>query len=252
MDHPELLDRVLVVAALAAIVLGAALHLTSRPGPGDVAWAAGTIVVLMPLACSVARALWRRRLGVDLIALLAMAAALAAGEYLAAVVVGLMLAGGNALEAAAGRRAGRELTALVERAPRIAHRRVGAALEEVSVEALEVGDLVVVRARRGGAGGPRAVHLHRRRRRVGPHGGASSDREMYVGLGCALENLLQAAPRRGTEPGSRSCRPWASRCTPRASTRSRGRGGAAPSTRPSPNAAPTGARTGPTLSPRTC
>jgi heavy metal translocating P-type ATPase len=144
--HPELIDRVLVVAALAAIVLGGALHLAGRPGLGDATWAAGTIVVLVPLAWSVGRTLWRRRLGVDLIALVAMAAALAAGEYLAAAVVGLMLAGGNALEEAAARRAGRELTALVERAPRVAHRRVGGALEEVPVEGLGVGDLVVVRA----------------------------------------------------------------------------------------------------------
>ena len=39
--------------------------------------------------------------GVDAIALVAMAGALALGEYLAGAVVALMLAGGNALEAAA-------------------------------------------------------------------------------------------------------------------------------------------------------
>ena len=44
-----------------------------------------------------------------------------------------MLAGGNALEEAAGRRARRELTALLERAPRIAHRRRDGRLEEVPV-----------------------------------------------------------------------------------------------------------------------
>lgn len=54
-----------------------------------------------------------------MIALLAMASALATGVYLAGAVVALMLSGGNALEASASRRARRELTALLERAPRM-------------------------------------------------------------------------------------------------------------------------------------
>src|SRR5215211_3160473 len=75
-----------------------------------------------------------------------MGGALVLGEYLAGAVVALMLSGGNALEAAAGRRARRELTALLERAPRIAHRRRDSELEEVPVEELGVGDRVLVRA----------------------------------------------------------------------------------------------------------
>ena len=59
----------------------------------------------------------------DAIALVSMAGALALGEYAAGAVVALMLAGGNWLEDRADRRARRELTMLVERAPRIAHVR---------------------------------------------------------------------------------------------------------------------------------
>ncbi len=92
-----------------------------------------------------ARSLARGDVGVDAIALVAMAGALALGEYLAGAVIALMLSGGNALEAAAGRRARRELTTLLERAPRIAHRRREGRLEEVAVERLEVGDRVLVR-----------------------------------------------------------------------------------------------------------
>ena len=73
--------------------------------------------------------------------------ALALGEYLAGAVIALMLSGGNALEAAAGRRARRELTALLERAPRIAHRRREGRLEEVAGRrSVRVGDRVLVRA----------------------------------------------------------------------------------------------------------
>ena len=62
--------------------------------------------MLVPLTWSVARTLWRRDVGVDAIALVAMASARSRlGEYLAGAVVALMLAGGNALEEYAGRRA---------------------------------------------------------------------------------------------------------------------------------------------------
>jgi len=58
----------------------------------------------------------------------------------------LMMSGGGALEAWAAGRARRELRLLVERAPRIAHRHGAEGVEEVSVEQLVPGDLVVVRA----------------------------------------------------------------------------------------------------------
>lgn len=54
-------------------------------------------VTLAGLAASVARALWRREPGVDLIALLAMGGALALGEELAGAVIAVMLASGRLL-----------------------------------------------------------------------------------------------------------------------------------------------------------
>ena len=92
------------------------------------------------------RSLLRRDVGVDAIALVSMAGALALGEYLAGAVVALMLAGGNALEESANRRARRELTALVERAPRSALVRRGGELVEVPVDEVAVDDLVLIRA----------------------------------------------------------------------------------------------------------
>jgi cation transport ATPase len=141
-DH----DRLLTIAALTAIAAGGALHLLGEARAGDAILAASVALLLVPLVADVARTvLVDRRLGVDVIALLAMAGALALGEYLAGAVIALMFSGGQALEAAASRRARRELTALVQRAPRIAHRRAGAAVEEVPVSALAVGDVVLVR-----------------------------------------------------------------------------------------------------------
>ena len=80
------------------------------------------------------RSLLRRDVGVDAIALVSMAGALALGEYLAGAVVALMLAGGNALEESANRRARRELTKLVERAPRSALVRRGDEVVELPID----------------------------------------------------------------------------------------------------------------------
>jgi heavy metal translocating P-type ATPase len=138
--------RLLPLLTLALIASGGVLHLAGAPTAGDVVWAATVAVMLVPLTVSIVRTLAAGRVGVDAIALIAMAGALAVGEYLAGAVIALMLSGGNALEATASRRARRELTALLERMPTIAHRRAAGAWEEVPVGELAVGDEVLVRA----------------------------------------------------------------------------------------------------------
>lgn len=113
---------------------------------GDGVWAASVALVLVPLTISVARALLHGRVGVDIIALLAMAGSLLLGEYLAGGVIALMLSGGNALEEYAQGRASRELSTLISRAPREAHVRTGDHIAEVAAADVTVDDVVVVRA----------------------------------------------------------------------------------------------------------
>src|SRR5947209_19124232 len=91
--------------ALTGIVLGGALRVAVGVTAANVAWAATVALMLVPLSWSVLRSLVHGDLGVDVIALIAMAGALALGEYLAGAVIALMLAGGNALEKAASARA---------------------------------------------------------------------------------------------------------------------------------------------------
>jgi len=138
--------RLLALVGLAAVLEGLGLHAAGATRAADIAWAATTAVLLVPLTWSVVRSLLRRDVGVDAIALVSMAGALALHEYLAGAVVALMLAGGNALEEAANRRARRELTALVERAPRRALVRRGDEAVELPAEEVVVGDAVLVRA----------------------------------------------------------------------------------------------------------
>jgi len=138
--------RLIAITALIAVALGLALAGAGSHAPADWLWAAATAMLLLPLSWSVLRSLLRGDVGVDAIALISMAGALALGEYLAGAVVALMLAGGNALEESANRRARRELTALVERAPRSALVRRGEQLVEVPVDEVARDELVLIRA----------------------------------------------------------------------------------------------------------
>jgi heavy metal translocating P-type ATPase len=138
-------SRLLALLALAGVLGGLVLHVLAMDAAAHLAWAATTALLLVPLTISVMRSVMHGDVGVDAIALVSMAGALALGEYLAGAVVALMLAGGNALEELANRRAGRELSALVERAPRVALVRRDARLETVPVEDVVRGDLVLVR-----------------------------------------------------------------------------------------------------------
>ncbi len=138
--------RLLALLALLGVSGGLVLHVLGVDAPAHLAWAATTALLLVPLTISVTRTLLRRDVGVDAIALVSMAGALALGEYLAGAVIALMLAGGNALEEVANRRARRELSALVERAPRVALVRRDDSLEELPVDDVVTGDVVLVRA----------------------------------------------------------------------------------------------------------
>lgn len=111
----------------------------------DLAWAATTTAVLAHTLISAARDALRGKTGVDVIAILAMAGALALREYLAGVLLALMLTGGSALETYAARRARRELTALLERAPRIAHRIEATSVLDIEVDAIAPGDVLLVK-----------------------------------------------------------------------------------------------------------
>ena len=138
--------RLLAAVAALAITAGGFLHVVGGGDVGNEVWAAAVALLSAGLTFEVARTIVvDRHMGVDAIALVAMVGSLALGQYLAGAVVGLMFSSGAALEDLASARARRELTALVRRAPRVAQLRVGDALEEVPVEQVQPGDVVVVR-----------------------------------------------------------------------------------------------------------
>ena len=167
-------EFLLPAAAATGLITGGVLELAGAQAPASAIWAATTLALLVPLTISVGRSLIRGDVGVDAIALLAMAGALALGEYLAGAVIALMLAGGNALELVAQRRARRELTLLVDRAPKAANRITGESVERIDVDLVCVGDRLLVRAGEviPTDGIVRSARGHRRRLRT--HGRAAA------------------------------------------------------------------------------
>jgi heavy metal translocating P-type ATPase len=135
----------LLAAPATGLVLGLFLQWTGSAGAARWVWIAGTLPVLASLLRDILASLRRGALGLDIVAALAMIAAIAAGESLAATVVAIMVAGGASLEAFAARRAGREMTALLARVPRTALRHRDHQLEEIALDAVMPGDRLLVR-----------------------------------------------------------------------------------------------------------
>lgn len=151
-DQPVawLLERraqLLASIAASAIVTGGVLHLLGADTTGHTVWRAAVALLAAELTFEVGRTVVAEHsLGVDTIALVAMVGALALNQELAGAVIGLMFSGGAALEAIASRRARRELTALIQRAPKVAQLRMEGGLKEVPVARIQTGDVVLVRS----------------------------------------------------------------------------------------------------------
>ena len=146
MPNDRLLRRVLIAAASGGLILGLAAWSTGRHDWARWCWAAGTIPVIAGLLVSMIRDLLSGRLGVDAVAFVSMLGALALGQELAGIVIAIMYAGGNVLEDFAVARAEHDLRSLIDRAPRIAHRRSDSLVADVPIEKVAVGDQILVQA----------------------------------------------------------------------------------------------------------
>lgn len=138
--------EILASFALIAMAVGGVLVARGADEAGHAVWGGAVAVLAIELAVEVGRSLVvEHSLGVDTIALVAMIGALALDQDLAGLVIGLMFSGGASLEHIASARARRELTALIRRAPKVAHLSVAGGLREVPVDEVGIGDVIVVR-----------------------------------------------------------------------------------------------------------
>jgi heavy metal translocating P-type ATPase len=98
----------------------------------------------VPLVWDLLAKLLRREFGSDLLAGISIVTSVILGEYLAGTLVVLMLSGGEALEAYAVRSASSVLEALAKRMPSVAHRKSNSTVEDVALEDVQIGDVLLV------------------------------------------------------------------------------------------------------------
>src|SRR6185312_5064041 len=144
--NDRILRRALAAIAVAGLLLGLAAWFVGHNDWANWCWAAGTIPAVIGLLGSMIRELLAGRLGIDAVALVSMSGALALGQSLAGIVIAIMYSGGALLEDFAFARAARDLRTLIDRTPKVAHRRIASTIDDVPIEKIVVGDEILVRA----------------------------------------------------------------------------------------------------------
>ena len=135
------------MVAIASLALAAIIaHLVLRYAMGatepvyDAPLWAALVLGGAPLVVELGRKAIRLEFGSDLLAGISIVTAAILGEYLAGVIVVLMLSGGETLESYAVRSASSVLRALAQRMPSIAHKRAATGLVDVPIAEIVIGD----------------------------------------------------------------------------------------------------------------
>lgn len=134
------------VAALSAGILGLVFFLVGLTSVTYWFLSIFCGLVAIKVAVDLVKELQQGRYGIDILAFLAIVTTVASGEYWAAIVIVLMLEGGEALEEYASGRAQQELTALLAREPQYAHLSLpGGSLKDVAIAEIKIGDMLLVK-----------------------------------------------------------------------------------------------------------
>ncbi len=137
---------VLPLAALVAISAGAVLRIWPQTSPwSDRVWFAGLVLTGAPVVWRTVRGIFAGRFAADLVAMLAIVTAVALRDPLPGLIVVLMQTGGEALERYAAGKASKAVRELEAAAPRVAHRRRNGHVDDVAVDEVRVGDVLLVR-----------------------------------------------------------------------------------------------------------
>jgi heavy metal translocating P-type ATPase len=136
-----------VAAAILVGLLGLLLWAAGLPLAVQWLFSGLGLVVVGIQGVGMIRRMRQGSFGVDLLAIVAIIATILVGEYVATLVIVLMLSGGAALEDYAENRARRELKTLLDRTPQIAHllQSGSSDVDDVPVTRVQVGDLLLVR-----------------------------------------------------------------------------------------------------------
>jgi heavy metal translocating P-type ATPase len=144
-----LIARYPLVPATVVVGIFSALLALLAPPPWSF-WVAGAYAlgVAAWVAIGMFRDIRSGRWGIDVLAIVAVVSTVLVGDHWAALIVVLMITGGQALEDYASHRAEEQLRALLDRTPRVAHRQRDDGqndVEEVPVDEVRIGDLLIVK-----------------------------------------------------------------------------------------------------------
>jgi heavy metal translocating P-type ATPase len=139
------LDPALLLISIAALLAGILADAYGRPDLTQLCWIGSAVLMMAVTGVEVVVSLLHKQVGVDLIALLSIAASLWFLQFLVAAVIAIMLASGRSLEFYTSQRAERELRRLIQRAPTFAWQLEGENLTQVPLERVVPGQRILVR-----------------------------------------------------------------------------------------------------------
>jgi len=140
-------DRLLFYASALALFLGIIANLASLHEWGQIIWAIGGAIGLVPATKWVIEEFRSSVMGSDILAVLSLLGTLLTGEMFASAVISLMLATGRMLESWAEGQAERQLKSLLQRLPRRAHLlKEDGSLIEIDADDIKVNDHLLVRS----------------------------------------------------------------------------------------------------------
>jgi magnesium-transporting ATPase (P-type) len=131
--------------ALLSLVIGIILYFSNLPKEARYLLSFIAIVETIPLLWGMFQDLRVGTYGIDILAATAIVSSVALNQYWAAIVIVIMLTGGEALEDYAEHRAETELDALLKRAPQIAHVLRGGKVMDVKVSKVEIGNKIIIK-----------------------------------------------------------------------------------------------------------
>ncbi len=131
--------------ALVGLIAGLILYFTGQHTASE--WVMGSISIIesLPIIRSMWADLKSGAYGVDILALTAIIASVILRQDFAAIIIVIMLTGGESLETYAERRAHSELNALLEGSPQQAHILRGRKTIDVKASAVNAGDKIIVK-----------------------------------------------------------------------------------------------------------
>lgn len=135
----------LVSVAIGLLLCGAVLSAAGHSSITNHLLSGFSLIMAVHLSLGMLRTLKKGRYGIDILAVAAIISTVLVGEYWASIIIVLMLTGGEALEDYAANRAKRELSALLERSPKNAHKIIGTKIKTVNLSEVAVGDLLLVK-----------------------------------------------------------------------------------------------------------